>query len=443
MNTIYLVSSILCAFMLICDMFVLVHPHLPLKKYPLFFFLFSGLFFLQYASGISVLLLVALAVNSVLLMRFTGKYYTAFYIPLGYILNSITVNLLLFSANLVREISIQEFNADIRLMSLFTLFTIAVSVPVLYLVRRLFQRYLIHIFEKKDRKIFALVILTIFLCAFMIFTMASFFDHIKITLKEFFLMVSSLVLYFLFTVSMIFIVLYTTRKSYEARKKVEYLESLNEYTRNLEIVYDNLRAFKHDYINIMASLAAYIDEKKYEELEKFFYDSILPMQKNLTQKNGALNNLLRVKILELKSILYTKLLLAVNQDIQVTIDIPDEIEPDSIAMDPVDLTRMLGIYLDNAIEACLETARPVLNFHLGRMNGDTIFIISNTFVDKGLSVAQMQKKGVTTKGNGHGIGLSNVSEILNRYDHIYHETSVRDGLFVQQVQISGLPHSYR
>ena len=436
MNTIYLVSSILCAFMLICDMFVLVHPHLPLKKYPLFFFLFSGLFFLQYASGISVLLLVALAVNSVLLVGFTGKYYTAFYIPLGYILNSITVNLLLFSANLVREISIREFNADIRLMSLFTLFTMAVSVPVLYLIRRLFQRYLIHIFEKKDRKIFALVILTLFLCAFMIFTMASFFDHIEITLKEFFLMVSSLVLYFLFTVSMIFIVLHTTRKSYEARKKVEYLESLNEYTRNLEIVYDNLRAFKHDYINIMASLAAYIDEKKYEELEKFFYDSILPMQKNLTQKNGALNNLLRVKILELKSILYTKLLLAVNQDIQVTIDIPDEIEPDSIAMDPVDLTRMLGIYLDNAIEACLETARPVLNFHLGRMNGDTVFIISNTFVDKGLSVAQMQKKGVTTKGNGHGIGLSNVSEILNRYDHIYHETSVKDGLFVQQVQIS-------
>ncbi len=249
-------------------------------------------------------------------------------------------------------------------------------------------------------------------------------------------MVSSLVLYFLFTVSMIFIVLHTTGKNYEALKKVEYLENLNEYTRNLEMVYDNLRAFKHDYINIMACLAAYMDEKKYEEMERFFYDSILPMQKNLTQKNGALNNLLRVRILELKSILYTKLLLAVNQDIEVTIDIPDEIEPDSIAMDPVDLIRMLGIYLDNAMEACLETAHPILNFHLGRMNGDTVFIITNTFVDKGLSVAQMQKKGITTKGDGHGIGLSNVSEILNRYDHIYHETSIRDGLFIQQVQIS-------
>mgnify|MGYP006990138627 CR=1 FL=1 len=31
----------------------------------------------------------------------------------------------------------------------------------------------------------------------------------------------------------------------------------------------------------------------------------------------------------------------------------------------------------------------------------------------------MHKKDVTTKGDGHGIGLHNVSEILNRYDNIY------------------------
>ena len=65
-----------------------------------------------------------------------------------------------------------------------------------------------------------------------------------------------------------------------------------------------------------------------------------------------------------------------------------------------------------------------------------MFILSNTFVDKGLSVAQMYKKGVTTKGGGHGIGLHNVSEILNRYDNIYHETQIKDGLFIQQLQIS-------
>lgn len=215
---------------------------------------------------------------------------------------------------------------------------------------------------------------------------------------------------------------------------MEYLENLNEYTQNLEMVYNNLRSFRHDYINIMASLSAYIDEKKYDELETFFYEHIFPMQKNLTQKNSELNNLLHIHILELKSILYTKLLLAVNQDIEVNIDIPDEI--DSVHMDPVDMTRMFGIYLDNAIEACLETNHPVVNLHLGKMNQDIVFIISNTFIDKGLSVAQMHKKGVTTKGDGHGVGLCNVSEILNRYNNIYHETLMREGLFIQQVQIS-------
>lgn len=158
------------------------------------------------------------------------------------------------------------------------------------------------------------------------------------------------------------------------------------------------------------------------------------MQKNLTERSGTLNDLLHVSILELKSILYTKLLLAVNQNIEVNVDIPDEIN--SINMDSVDLVRMLGIYLDNAIEACLETEHPVIDFHLGKMNQDIVFIISNTFVDKGLSVSQMQKKEVTTKGDGHGIGLYNVADILNRYDNIYHETITKDGLFIQQIQIS-------
>ena len=99
-------------------------------------------------------------------------------------------------------------------------------------------------------------------------------------------------------------------------------------------------------------------------------------------------------------------------------------------------TRMLGIYLDNAIEASMETEHPIVNFHLGKMNQDIVFIISNTFIDRGLSVAQMYKKEITTKGRGHGIGLSNVSEILNRYDNIYYETLIDGGMFIQQIRIS-------
>ena len=434
MITLYLTASILIALMLVCDIFILTYPRLSVNKYPIFFLSFFTLFYILIYFNFNAMLFVILGVNSILLASFTKKLYSVFFIPIGYVINCVLDNLIGLAANMLWGLSVKELNANIYRVILVLLCTIAASCPVLYLVRLLFQRYLSSIFEKMNKKLTALIAITLFLCATMILTLASFFDTLEITRREFFLMVSSVVLYSVFTISMILFVLYTAKKSYEAQKKVEYLENLNEYTQNLEMVYNNLRSFRHDYINIMASLSAYIDEKKYDELETFFYEHIFPMQKNHTQKNSELNNLLHIHILELKSILYTKLLLAVNQDIEVNIDIPDEI--DSVHMDPVDMTRMFGIYLDNAIEACLETNHPVVNLHLGKMNQDIVFIISNTFIDKGLSVAQMHKKGVTTKGDGHGVGLCNVSEILNRYDNIYHETLIKDGLFIQQIQIS-------
>ena len=435
MIALYLTGSIFIALMLTFDIFILTHPQLSLKKYPIFFFLFSVFFYIQVYFTFYPMLFITLIVTSFLLVKSVKKLYFIFYIPLGYIINCILGNLIGFTFNILWDLSVKELNANQLYIFIYFICTIIASCPVLYLVRLLFQKYLIDTFEKMSKKLFVLITLTFLLCAFMLFTMASFFDNTDIiTHKEFFLMVSSLVLYFLFTIGMIFIVLHTTRKSYEAQKKMEYLENLNEYTKNLEMVYDNLYSFKYDYINIMTSLAAYIDEKKYKELGTFFYEHIFPMQKNLTQKNGALSNLLHVRVLELKSILYTKLLLAINQGIEINIDIPDEI--DFIHMNPVDLTRMVGIYLDNAIEACLETEHPILNFHLGKMNQDTVFIISNTFINKGLSITQMHKRGITTKGTGHGIGLYNVSEILYRYDNIYHETLIKDNLFIQQVQIS-------
>ncbi len=429
----YLIASLLIGLLLTCDVFILAHPYVPRRVYAILVLSISAFFLVQAYFTFYPLVVVTLGVHSVLLVKSTGKHYMFFYLPIGYILNCVFGNLVGLAFNLLWDLSVKELNADAAWIALYFIGTGIVSFPALYLVRRLFLRYLGDILEGMGKKLLAFLVLTLLLCAYMILTMASFFDTIEITHREYFLMVASLVLYFLFTFSMLFIVLHAVRGNYEARKKVEYLEHLKEYTGNLEMVYGNLRSFRHDYINVMASLAAYIEEGRYEELGEFFYGHILPMQKGLTQKNDALNSLLHVEVLELKSILYTKLLLAVNREVEVEVDIPDVI--DSVHMDPVDLVRVLGIYLDNAIEACLETERPFLHFHLGRVEGDVVFLLSNSFVDRGLSLGQMCKKDVSTKGEGRGIGLYTVGEILNRYDNVYHETRMEEGVFIQQVRI--------
>ncbi len=429
----YLIASLLIGLLLTCDVFILAHPYVPRRVYAILVLSISAFFLVQAYFTFYPLVVVTLGVHSVLLVKSTGKHYMFFYLPIGYILNCVFGNLVGLAFNLLWDLSVKELNADAAWIVLYSIGTGIVSFPALYLVRRLFLRYLGDILEGMGKKLLAFLALTLLLCAYMILTMASFFDTIEITHREYFLMVASLVLYFLFTFSMLFIVLHAVRGNYEARKKVEYLEHLKEYTGNLEMVYGNLRSFRHDYINVMASLAAYIEEGRYEELRDFFYGHILPMQEGLAQRNDALCRLSHVHVLEMKSILYAKLLLAVNRGVEVEVDIPDVI--DCVHMDPMDLVRVLGIYLDNAIEACLETERPFLHFHLGRVEGDVVFLLSNSFVDRGLSLGQMCKKDVSTKGEGRGIGLYTVGEILNRYDNVYHETRMEEGVFIQQVRI--------
>ena len=309
----YLIASLLIGLLLTCDVFILAHPYVPRRVYAILVLSISAFFLVQAYFTFYPLVVVTLGVHSVLLVKSTGKHYMFFYLPIGYILNCVFGNLVGLAFNLLWDLSVKELNADAAWIVLYSIGTGIVSFPALYLVRRLFLRYLGDILEGMGKKLLAFLALTLLLCAYMILTMASFFDTIEITHREYFLMVASLVLYFLFTFSMLFIVLHAARGNYEARKKVEYLEHLKEYTGNLEMVYGNLRSFRHDYINVMASLAAYIEEGRYEELRDFFYGHILPMQEGLAQRNDALCRLSHVHVLEVKSILYAKLLLAVNR----------------------------------------------------------------------------------------------------------------------------------
>ena len=65
--------------------------------------------------------------------------------------------------------------------------------------------------------------------------------------------------------------------------------------------------------------------------------------------------------------------------IDVTIDIPDKV--DSFLMDTVDLARILGIFLDNAIEATLETQQPQIGLNILQNTTGVSIIISNRFQD--------------------------------------------------------------
>ncbi|MDE6739569.1 MAG: GHKL domain-containing protein, partial [Lachnospiraceae bacterium] len=227
----------------------------------------------------------------------------------------------------------------------------------------------------------------------------------------------------------------TYREKIQTETKQREFQDLQDYTRNLEAMYDGLRSFKHDYINILTSLSGYIENGDMAELKDFFEEKILPTENLIMQGDYKLNQLSNIAVVEIKSLLSAKMIHAHEMGIDVTIDIPENIP--NFPMDTVDLARILGIFLDNAMEAALEAAHPEVGLNIIQ-NPDTVaVIISNSLQDGDIALHKLKQQGFTTKAGHTGIGLANAQRMIRSYDNILWETTAQDGCFKQYLEIAG------
>nr|WP_300824615.1 GHKL domain-containing protein [uncultured Schaedlerella sp.] len=228
------------------------------------------------------------------------------------------------------------------------------------------------------------------------------------------------------------------RRSYleqiQTEAKQKAMQDLQDYTRNLEAMYNSLRSFKHDYVNILLSLSGYIEEGDLDRLKDFFESKIFPTKNLITGEDYKLNQLSNISVLEIKSLLSAKMIYAHESGIDVTIDIPDKVE--SFLIDTVDLARILGIFLDNAIESTLETEQPQIGLNIIQNKTGVSIIISNRFRDNGLMLHKLKQKGFSTKIGHQGIGLGNAQKIISSYDNVLLETTMKCDYFTQHIELT-------
>lgn len=216
--------------------------------------------------------------------------------------------------------------------------------------------------------------------------------------------------------------------------KQKALQDLQDYTHNLEVMYNGLHSFKHDYVNILLSISGYIENGDMDELKDFFENKIFPTKNLIDQGDYKLNQLSNIGVLEIKSLLSAKIIYAHESGIDVTIDIPDKV--DSFLIDTVDLARILGIFFDNAIEATLETEHPQIGLNIIQNKTGVSIIISNHFRDNGMVLHKLKQKGVSTKIGHQGIGLSNAQKIISSYDNMLLETTIKCSCFIQHMELT-------
>ena len=232
--------------------------------------------------------------------------------------------------------------------------------------------------------------------------------------------------------------LFAMRHSYlekmQTESKQKALQDLQDYTHHLEIMYNGLRSFKHDYINILLSMSGYIANNDMGELKQFFETKIFPTKNLIDQGDYKLNQLSNIGVLEIKSLLCAKLIYAHESGIDVTIDVPDRV--DSFPMDTVDLARILGIFLDNAIEASPTAEQPQIGLNIIRHEAGVSIIISNRFQDNGTALYKLKQSGFSTKTEHQGIGLSNAQKIISSYDNVLLETTMQRNCFMQHMELT-------
>jgi len=231
----------------------------------------------------------------------------------------------------------------------------------------------------------------------------------------------------------IFVILYLAFKQYKMKQKGQEIKNFESYVASLEQINQDMRKFKHDYINILSTLRIFIDDKNYDGLHTYFYKHILEANQHEQLNQQAMMMLNNLKVNSLKGLLTTKILQAQFHHVKFHIEIVEEIT--DIPLDPIILNRMVGILLDNAIEAAYEIENGEVRVALIDMGETILLIVNNTFdVEKGIKVHEIYQEGFSTKGENRGLGLANLRQMKNNLKNVSLNTKISPPYFIQEIE---------
>lgn len=312
--------------------------------------------------------------------------------------------------------------------ALFTL-SIYLCIYILYRIIRYFKFNIkLENMTRKNRILFIInTLLGILAIATQIYLMAFYSDKmpIYITITS----ILSLLAYFVIS----FYSLLSTNKLDTTTRD---LEEAQLYNKTLTILHDSIRGFKHDFHNIVQSIGGYADRGDLEGLRIYY--------RQLLQDCGRTNNLtaLNPEVINnpaIYNVLATKYHKADEIGVQINLGIFINLNEIEKHMKIYEFTRILGILLDNAIEAAAECENKIIHVSFRKeQNGRRLLvIIDNTYKNKDINVDKIYEKDFSTKSKetNSGLGLWEVRQILKKNNNLNLFTTKSEEFFSQQFEI--------
>ena len=223
------------------------------------------------------------------------------------------------------------------------------------------------------------------------------------------------------------------------RQKVENVNLIDKYDKLLEFIkkyereIDIEKMLRHETKNQLITIRDKIINNDTYKIERYI-NSIIVEHVAFNEEKYSKFQFLPAN--GIKGLFYYKSMEAEAKGLKLSINVSKEVEKSNLSKLSVDefkqLGRLIGIYLDNAIDASKKTKNKQMGIEIYMRGKDVEFIISNSFEGE-LDLESIGTKKYTTKGKNHGYGLMLAKRILNSYSCFESTRMVRGGIYSQSL----------
>lgn len=308
-------------------------------------------------------------------------------------------------------------------------FHFIISVSIAIIIRQLMNR--LKLSYLYNNRIYLLLLAAFLGLSFTVFYV--YMPKSYNTEKEFEFQTLFYVIYVCVAAIFIILISFTVIREMALQRTKKEINQYYKYTLQIEQINNEMRKFRHDYVNILATLSEFIREDDMDGLKTYFDQNIAHLHDDMKLNAIKINGLQNLHVREIKGLLTTKIIQSQEQNINISVEITEQI--DHINMNIVELSRCIGIIMDNAIEASEFVDNPTIQIAFIKNEKSILLVFMNKCSKDTPKVHKLFENHYSTKGRKRGIGLTTLKEITEKTDHVFLDTFINNQYFIQKLEI--------
>ena len=408
------------------------HKNIMIDVLILLGFILLNILVFKYTTGTIKTIITCLLYSSLFFSIFKIKLSKSVFTSIVYVILLVIPDLLILSTAIyILGISKEYYYSDFASSLLGNISVCLCLVIITYVLKKPLKK-LINYNLSTNKKIIVMSSITLVMLAIFFYNLIKTFEFNN-----------NIITYLVIIVMLICILLYLFKQKIENEKISKKYDELLDVMKSYESDIEEQRTLRHETKNEFATIKCKLQDKEDNKTIIEYIDSVIGEK----EKAGS-TKYSKFKYLPsngLKGFFYYKFIEAEKKGINVSINISKQIEnsflKDIETKDFKDLARIIGVYLDNAIEASSTSEDKKLGIEMYLIKEKIEIIITNTFNNE-INLDKIGKESFSTKGKHMGHGLLLVNKILSENNMFEAKNEIRGNIYIQSLKIKDNKKNY-